>query len=280
MNSVLTRMAQRALAALPTAKPVKASRFAADAGAARFALRSDGASFGVESFVDAVAAPLRKSRRRAKSSDLGPPEPGPHGLTRERPPAPVAEAHDDERADPPPRTHSSRVTRPGTASHDVPQSLWQSEPAPAVVNSLRAARPGTASPRDVPQSLLQSESARAVVPSLWAPPEPGLEAESRAVSARALRATRAKGEGESPSAMRPAPADEHAAVSSRRARPLEAPAPIAAHPASGGESVEIHISIGSVELRAPKAPAQLPAQPFRPRMSLEEFLRRERGESG
>jgi hypothetical protein len=40
------------------------------------------------------------------------------------------------------------------------------------------------------------------------------------------------------------------------------------------ERTEIHISIGSIELRAPRTEARTPAAPFRPHVTLSEFLRR------
>jgi hypothetical protein len=44
--------------------------------------------------------------------------------------------------------------------------------------------------------------------------------------------------------------------------------------ASAEPKTEIHISIGSIELRAPRTEARPQAAPFRPRVTLEEFLRR------
>jgi hypothetical protein len=47
------------------------------------------------------------------------------------------------------------------------------------------------------------------------------------------------------------------------------------------EQTEIHITIGSVELRAPRvAPVAPKSLPFRPRVTLDEFLRRGSGSSG
>jgi hypothetical protein len=40
------------------------------------------------------------------------------------------------------------------------------------------------------------------------------------------------------------------------------------------EKTEIHISIGSIELRAPRAEPRPQAVPFRPRVTLDDFLRR------
>jgi hypothetical protein len=40
------------------------------------------------------------------------------------------------------------------------------------------------------------------------------------------------------------------------------------------QRTEIHISIGSIELRAPRSETKPPAPPFRPRVSLDDFLRR------
>jgi hypothetical protein len=44
--------------------------------------------------------------------------------------------------------------------------------------------------------------------------------------------------------------------------------------ASREEKTEVHISIGNIELRAPRAEARPQPAPFRPRVTLEEFLRR------
>lgn len=44
---------------------------------------------------------------------------------------------------------------------------------------------------------------------------------------------------------------------------------------AAGEHTEIHITIGSIELHAPTAPAKAP--PFRPRVSLDQFLNRRTG---
>lgn len=44
--------------------------------------------------------------------------------------------------------------------------------------------------------------------------------------------------------------------------------------ASREEKTEVHISIGNIELRAPRAEARPQPAPFRPRITLEEFLRR------
>ncbi len=54
--------------------------------------------------------------------------------------------------------------------------------------------------------------------------------------------------------------------------PAQAPAPLV----ETGEHTEIHISIGSVELRSPRAEVKAPT--FRPRVTLDEFLRRKAGE--
>jgi hypothetical protein len=44
--------------------------------------------------------------------------------------------------------------------------------------------------------------------------------------------------------------------------------------ASAEPKTEIHISIGSIELRAPRTEARPQAAPFRPLVTLEDFLRR------
>ncbi len=55
----------------------------------------------------------------------------------------------------------------------------------------------------------------------------------------------------------------------------------AASAMDSAEQTEIHITIGSVELRAPRvAPAPPKAPPFRPRVTLDEFLKRGAGSGG
>jgi hypothetical protein len=55
----------------------------------------------------------------------------------------------------------------------------------------------------------------------------------------------------------------------------------AAGAVDSAEHTEIHITIGSVELRAPRvAPAPPKAPAFRPRVTLDEFLKRGAGSSG
>ncbi|MGB6691943.1 MAG: hypothetical protein WBE76_29215 [Terracidiphilus sp.] len=53
--------------------------------------------------------------------------------------------------------------------------------------------------------------------------------------------------------------------SAKRSEPVVAPIE---------QRTEIHISIGSIELRAPRVEAKPHAAPFRPRVTLDDFLRR------
>ena len=64
----------------------------------------------------------------------------------------------------------------------------------------------------------------------------------------------------------------HSQLSERIAPGKDASAPMLE--ASAEPKTEIHISIGSIELRAPRTEARPQAAPFRPRVTLEEFLRR------
>jgi hypothetical protein len=51
--------------------------------------------------------------------------------------------------------------------------------------------------------------------------------------------------------------------------------PVGAPVIETGEHTEIHITIGSIELRAPRTEAKAP--PFRPSVTLDEFLKRRPG---
>ncbi|HKF48706.1 MAG TPA: hypothetical protein VKB38_15215 [Terracidiphilus sp.] len=63
--------------------------------------------------------------------------------------------------------------------------------------------------------------------------------------------------------------------------PQPPPRAQAARPAQSAEpseqKTEIHITIGSIELRAPRPEPKAPRAPFRPRVTLDEFLRRGQG---
>lgn len=58
-----------------------------------------------------------------------------------------------------------------------------------------------------------------------------------------------------------------------RSEQSSAESPSELHAAPAEERTEIHISIGSIELRAPRTEAGPKPAPFKPRVSLDEFLR-------
>ena len=67
------------------------------------------------------------------------------------------------------------------------------------------------------------------------------------------------------------PKDRTAIAASRQAAEIAGPLETSA------EHTEIHISIGSIEVRAPQVEAPRKAAPFKPRVTLDDFLRRRSG---
>jgi hypothetical protein len=248
-------MAQRALGALPTAEPLKPSRYAPKNIGADFGARGE-ADFASATFVEAEAAPARSATpgaptpRAPTSVAPAPVSPGPEApapiLSRDRPPA--APIDPGGEAEAPPRRD-------------------RAEPAPRALAEKRFERPARALASEAAEAPATRaddapESGPSTAPERYWPenPPPDFGREDERMIAVAQ-----------PSVFSPRVASEPSRQRAARAEP------VAATPTES--RTEIHISIGAIELRAPRSQAAPPPQAFRPRVSLEEFLSRKPGGS-
>jgi hypothetical protein len=149
-----------------------------------------------------------------------------------------------------------------------------------------------------PETRLEITPAMAgILPASREPAQEPARTEPSSIQATAIRSREApteRGENratDSPEVVRADPMTTAPAPHQREGSPREGFAaragsgyhrqPIRARAAGSEETAdpaeprpEIHISIGTIELRVPRADATPPARPFRPRVTLEEFLRR------
>lgn len=282
MSGVLDRMAQRALGTLPTVQPLMTPRYAG----MREEPRGPEAGLEMTREIETIA-PVR-----AREGDA-----------RRRP---VAGSDGDVQRQEDKPKQSFEGLRPGKGSESPEKIAKAHEPVmpvsrPADISERqfppmrRASQPGVERGRDIAAGHIEaelrpaqagnrSETARTakVVPRLER-----MEPRRENVKAEAMREKReTSGIGDALS-----PKDEpsrHEIVrnsDSPKSKRLVAVPPReidrrgtpqgerqAAEPAE--EKTEVHITIGSIELRAPRVEPRPQAAPFRPRVTLDEFLRR------
>lgn len=256
MSGVLSRMAKRALGALPTVQPLSASRYSRPAAGLR-----EG-SFGLETNVEAEAAAPRAEQQLPNVWKTQ------VGLT------PSAHEQGDQLETP----RAPRKARPEANAEDRREHQRASgatpAPAPLAQQRARGEEPNVnIAPRGDVNVAQEFEIADAglrpsALTTRRAETEPNRDFVGETVTA-------AKTETEKPALPRP-PDRKREAVGAPAV--LERKAPPQAWRREAGEraeqKTEIHISIGSIELRAPRTEAKPAAAPFRPRVTLEDFLRR------
>jgi hypothetical protein len=272
VTGFVERMIARARAPLSSVRPVLASRYETD----RIRWKQDGAWPVDDGAVPTRAAPLNPTRGAVRPGDTAPsmlvlphfvPR-GPERVVVEAPlPAPLAERSTD----------SLRPAAP--VSLETPRV---SEERPSAFSNVRAVptRPLplasvlAESPRlhTVPTSRTSVSAARpqdpeglGMIEEVWSPSEPAIAEDHPAPSPRADPAI-AK---DHPTA--PRPKDSRSEEWSRTQEHAAATAEVRVG------TTEVSISIGHIEVRA--APAPEPRRPpaRRPRVTLEEFLRRRDG---
>lgn len=261
-------MARRALGVLPTTEPLKPSRFAPAAVSTPETSLGPDPQSGLETFLEIEASGPRPITT-----------PVPRGQTVQNRSFPEPERREADAAAP---------LRPRVAP-PPPNDVLEPEPErPARPTRLRAVAPKIAAkPADaleedskpsgadeaaLPPARIAAEDRRplnkAVPRDLADAPE---TARMRTRAAHAALAEQAANEPVSRMARRNAPAGR---APRERSREPAAPAtPV-------DPKMEIHISIGAIELRAARPAPVSAAQPFRPRVTLEDFLRRKPGVSG
>ncbi|MGB0063866.1 MAG: hypothetical protein WBP85_05415 [Terracidiphilus sp.] len=304
MSGVLDRMAQRALGLLPVVQPLVAPRYAESPRA--FAVGPDMAA-GLETTVETeAAAPVRARERDARKPSItesdGPVQPqedkqevrpedgsevrGPAN----RPGAPRLGA--PKSATLKPAILNPAILNPATAQPGSLEKISQLRPP-----VQRSSQPAVEAGAEVTTELRSQPAETQVMIEDWnrgrttqapkplahlermgpqretAKPE-GMR-EDRKTSA-AMGALSTQDEPSRQQIVRPpqSPIGNRAVaapslVADRRAIPQ-------GERQAAQEKTEVHISIGNIELRAPRVETRraAPAQPFKPRVSLDDFLRR------
>ncbi|HWG19562.1 MAG TPA: hypothetical protein VG225_03465 [Terracidiphilus sp.] len=250
MSGVLERMAKQAMGALPTVQPLTAPHYAAPERGARESMWAPEMNLEVESPAYGVQ-PMRLSHR--DRSDFTAPqhreraEVGPSSAEDRsaRKPAPPGNGASADAAD---SESNRRIETSAKASPAQKNNVAQEPPQPANENPTHSS-----SSRGI-TTPAQRESRIDALPLFPFHEDAVPRVVHPAQEVRAIRAM----PRETQEPIRPA-------ARMRREAPEE-PKP--------EPTTEIHISIGSVELRAARQEPSPQAVPFRPRVALNDFLRR------
>jgi hypothetical protein len=247
MSGVLERMAKRALGALPTVQPLTAPHYAPPPRGLRESLLELETSLelppldpGMESRKPGnprtQADVAAGTRERREQSEISPAPPPVRAQTR---PAP-----DRTQSVAPPF-----LQRADADLRTAPAVKREQEPEPGDAGAVRAnaSAPRAARPSQGRNLLVGLDDATDAEFAAKPPAPP-----QRPPSVKETPA----GPGRDWQSIRTLPPSREAAA------PVE-------------PKTEVHISIGSIELRAPRMDAK-PAAPFRPKVTLEDFLRRNR----
>jgi hypothetical protein len=241
MSGVLDRMVQRSRGQLPAIEPLVRSQQTAAAA--------------VPLVVEESAAPTPRGRNSAAS--------GAERALREEPAGPE---HDKVRPDATRASVPARKDSRRSEAHEVASAKRAAES-----DRTRAAKHADQDGVRM-ASLERAVESRDITKESEEPNESSIEILPENVLAKAEDTT-----GDS---IRPgANVEQWAATPDISAPRNEAGAVPSANDESG--QTEIHITIGSVELRAPRVASAPPkAPPFRPRVTLDEFLKRGTGSGG
>lgn len=298
MSGVLERMAQRALGALPTLQPLLAPHFApADRGSREQPLAPNTHLDHREHLeIDAPSSRPEPARTRVRQTadDWG--RPGPeHGTTYERaaaPPTPAGEkppARIDDREPQDPIQPFERIVEPRVVDlKTISRPNPVTEALAPIIASEQFAQEMRLYLAELPEET-RTRMAPPKKPENLQPVAPIIAGEQFAHETRVhlfdlpeenrTRTLPPKKPGELPpvshEASPVANRIQQAVGTSHRDR-----RGAVILPSSAEQKAEIHISIGRIELRAPRPEAKLPSTPFRPRVTLEEFLRRKSEASG
>ncbi|HMK91166.1 MAG TPA: hypothetical protein VK446_16225 [Methylocystis sp.] len=296
MSSVLARMAQRALGARPTAEALKPSRYEPQPSGVRLPPREDAASsFDSERHVEAAPASAPQSSQQAPLDARRPSAARQHpalGSSLQEPfdepreskavaasdySSPIATEVSETTADASDRAQQ-RGRRPDEtvslafpSAQEILVARSRASDAALASEAMLEGERKAALAKDDASDRAQRRGRRHDETVSLAPPSAQaiLVAQSRASDD--VLASDAKPEDERKAAHAKADVSARAAGVPPRLSPAAAPVET---------KTEIHISIGAVELRAPRPLAPLQTQPFRPRVSLDEFLGRKPGASG
>lgn len=255
MSGVLERMAKRALGALPTVQPLTAPLYASPARGLRDSI------FDLETNLEIEApAPRRHRPSRTQQTQRNPElHDHPQNPDSSRMPAPPVRGET--------RRAHGRV-EDATPSSDESREEPRTE-ARKRAETEQVVKSDPVEPEHSAASFLTSKESSTRVSRMDLDKEPAIDDADAIVSEIEARKTDLDDRNSLARVDGPLPAPPELA---RQAMP----APIARRESATpiDQKTEIHISIGSIELRAPRSEAKPVATPFRPRVTLEDFLRR------
>lgn len=291
MSGVLDRMAKRALGALPTVEPRSEPLFAQQTAGSGGAEAPVSGMQEVNAEVESSRGGGERSSRRTRQT-LGEENQPPNSRSKcedefsareaARPTAPTparANASNGELAIAEPPSRTAETYSEDSAPHeDVAEGLVKPKQANA---ESRTRKINVEAEPETFAVLEQRKASAPIAGERAANPIRGLaEAGQEALLTSTLieriveaEESHERGEGQEPlvrssakaARQRNQPEQRVTARNESKALALDSPAE---------QKTEIHISIGSIELRAPRVEARPPAAPFRPRVTLDEFLRR------
>jgi hypothetical protein len=254
MSGVLDRMAKRALGALPTVQPLTAPHYAPPARGLRENLLELETSLELP-----PPEPQMESRRPGNPQTQGDAAPNTREWLRD------FEQRVSQAPEAPPRpARAQNWPSPDRAQTGTPPSVQRAQPGP------RTAPAGKGEPAREPKADDAGVVRPNTSPTRDAHPSPGRNLLLRLDDADDAAAPEPPAPRQRQPSVKETPAGPGRDWQSIRTSPpsRESAAPVE-------PKTEVHISIGSIELRAPRTEAK-PAAPFRPKVTLEDFLRRNR----
>jgi hypothetical protein len=259
MNGVLQRMAQRARGTLPTVEPRSTPLFAASAA------EPDAAPLGSASSGLLVEEPAPAEPSETQIDDL----------PRKRRPVHRDAAH---WADAPPGFEKNSEERTATDWLPRPQEAQPETRDSPSRTPLRIATPSVTPTRIATEGhgegTRTSKSSEPKDVSPIAATLTRLGAEKYAEQEMEVAAESGRGHDNGKEARADAVSEHGSVARAAVARAAPSAASLAAPERTTEPSTEMHISIGTIELRAPRVEARPQPAPFRPRVTLDEFLAR------
>jgi hypothetical protein len=275
MSGVLERMAKRARGALPTVEPRTAPRFAPpESGSAGVGT----SAFGIEEISSEAESPANRRENTQKKMRRS-------ELDEDKAPREIRETHDAA----PVREQVRRATaNQASRGMDVDrqrdsqprlQPKPQANPEPESKQASDSSLKSNDSERGSKEIGIEESHEFTVRAAMTRTPEETTlepsQIESKIASNRENNRENGE-EAETPAIRRNNRVQEREAqaIEVRSAARKEAAMLAPTLDGSAEQRTEIHISIGNIELRAPRVEARLQAAPFRPRVTLDDYLRR------
>lgn len=271
MSGVLDRMAKRALGALDGVQPLLAPRFAPLPG------ETGASSVAPEIALETDTPSPAREGAAGDAARIDGSTPATESAPRQRLPAmsilPIAGRSSSDLSPRPSRPIESGTGAAAVTTPDQLSRMPAAEATPAqgdIAASSHTALPGTAHSIEGPQREPDAKPAMASAPPGQIVPRSSDMVEAGREANEIVSTNPSPAGGVPPVRISSRELPKSLQPSSPRT-PAVPPPPAA--PVSD-QKTEIHITIGSIELRAPRTEAKAPAAPFRPRVTLNDFLRR------